>query len=125
MANPDKVLSDAGKNAVMQEEYYDLYDVITATDDGSWIDAAGAESILIENVETSLVGTLKLGGSNATTIPANTADGVDLNADIADGYTEYSIANGDVIPRYIKLHVDAYTSGTSVIKLKIRKRVMA
>jgi hypothetical protein len=109
-------------NSPVIETRYDVYDSIDATNDGEWIDIAGAIALVIENVESSFVGTLKLGGSEASSAPANTADGIDLNADIADGFTEYSIYNGDVLPRFIKLHVHAYTSGTSVVKIKVVKR---
>jgi hypothetical protein len=89
-----------------------------AITNGEWLDASGmgAMSIHISGITTA---TVEVDGSNAPTIPANTAHEIKLNTvDItADQMVALTLSM-----RWLKVRIPAYTSGTINAYLEARYR---
>ena len=106
------------------EEMRMLYDAHAATDDGVWLDMKGVELLQAQVGGSSPVGTVLISGSYGTdskfTIPANSSDGDYTIATITNGGQD--ITRGFDIPRYVKVHLSAFTSGTFDVFLKIVRK---
>ena len=82
-----------------------LLDAVGAVNDGVWIDTYGYDQVSIQ-VNGITTATVKIHGSNKLTIPANTAHEVERVSLTADGEVIY-----DVLPRWMKARVSAWTAG--------------
>lgn len=117
-----KTYHASGKLGISEQAVV-AYTTHGATDDGEWFDASGATSIIVDVGGSSPSDTVRISGSNGTdadlTIPADSADGNTL-LDITNGDTgelqEYQLT------RYIKVHLQAFSSGTITVLIKMVKR---
>lgn len=97
-----------------------LYSGASAADDGEWMNTSGwiSVEIIFDEVSDSV---LSIGGSNAATAPANSADGTDIaTALTADGTITLQQHQ---IPRFIKPHLSTVNSGTANATMKVVKYV--
>ncbi len=95
-----------------------LYSAASAADDGEWMDTSGWQSvqIIFDEVSDSV---FSVGGSNAATAPANSADGTDIvTALTADGVITLQQHQ---IPRFIKPHLSTVNSGTANATMKVTR----
>ena len=90
------------------QEQASLYDGAVATDNGEWFSTAGMQSINnLTTIETTA--TVSIDGSNETTVPSNATDGIPIVSDVtATGFTALEV---DDLPRWIKIHIHAWTAG--------------
>lgn len=101
------------------EEQSAVIDAAGAAADGEWFSAAGIEEMNIE-VTISNTATVSIDGSNAATVPANSTDGFAIVSDVtATGTTTLEKKQ---IPRWMKIHVHAWTSGTVDVDVVRRRR---
>ena len=99
------------------EDYSVLYSGAVATDDGEWFSCAGIESLGIMTTGIT-TGTVRMSGSNDATVPADTADGFTINDQTADGFATYEQHE---LPRWVKIHVHAWTTGTFIVTINRRR----
>lgn len=91
-----------------------------ATSDGVWVDARDWESLLA-HVTIATTATVIINGSNASTIPDDTAHGITLaTALTATGIFTLEAHN---IPRWVKIRISSWGSGNVDVDFKVRKRV--
>lgn len=93
-----------------------MLDAETAVADGHWVDVSDYDELSLD--VTMGVGTLQVRGANQPVVPADTAVGRAIGADItASGMVQIAIR-----PRWIKVQVSADTSGTHNAWLIARHR---
>lgn len=100
------------------EQTVTAYTAHGATDDGEWFDAKGAKGLAVAVSGTSPVGTITVSGSNAETIPADTADGATINS--ATNGTSIFVDEHEMC-RWIKVHLSAYTGGDFTVELNLKR----
>lgn len=112
-----RIVSQGSHGTTVISEDYDLYVSQASADDGVWMDTAGWETITVW-VDIGTTGTVKIGGSSAATIPANSADGTDIKTNLtADGF--FTIQKHE-IPRWVKVHAHA-TSDTITCGMRVTR----
>ena len=99
---------------------YHPFDAEVAVSVGEWVDARDWESLLA-HVTIETTATVIINGSNASTIPANSAHGITLASALTA--TGIFTLEAKEIPRWVKIRVSAWTSGDVDVDFKIRKRV--
>lgn len=99
------------------EDYSVLYTGAVATDDGEWFSTRGVESLVVVTSGIT-TGTVRISGSNDATIPANSADQNTIADQTADAVTSYEQHE---LPRWVKIHVHAWTTGTFIVTVKRRR----
>lgn len=102
----------------MVEEQSSVYNAATATDNGEWFSTAGVTSL---NILTTIsnTATVSIDGSNETTVPTDATDGVPIVSDLTA--TGFTALEGDDLPRWVKIHIHAYTSGNVDVDVKRRR----
>lgn len=99
----------------MQVEYAILESGVAGTSTGVWFDASDtiALGVIVSGLTT---GTIQIHGSNAATIPANASAGIQIKTAItANGV--FTLDRHE-IPKWVKVMVQAHSSGTVVIAAK-------
>ena len=99
------------------EDHGHLLVGVTATGDGEWFDCQGVKelNILVAGLTT---GTVQLIGSNATKIPADSTHGTTIKTTTTNKQLGLK---AEEIPRWAKVRVSAYTSGTINVSVKRRR----
>ncbi len=95
--------------------YASLYSAQGATDDGVWFDTRGAHALCVE-VNGITTATVRLSGSNDSTIPSDANDETTHTDITADGFIKL---DRHEIPRWVKIHVHAWTSGSIDVDVKM------
>ena len=95
-----------------------IYNASAATDDGVWFNTLGYKTLHIIIVGASWTGTVSVGGSNADTIPANSADGFEMDVtssgvDTEIMYDQYQMA------QWMKIHHSARSAGSVTVEAKV------
>lgn len=83
-----------------------MIDARAATDNGVWLSTDGYDQVTF-HVDGITTATVTINASNAPTIPANSTAGVVRASLTADGEVIY-----DVLPRWMKCAITAWTTGT-------------
>ncbi len=104
-----------GTKYVMDPDFghFTLIDGAVATTDGAWVDVGRYSkcSIHVDGITTA---TVTINGSNAQTIPADSANGDAIGSSItADGWVSL-----DPLPRWLKARVTVWSSGTVRVDVK-------
>lgn len=98
---------------------YDAYDTAGGTTNGEWFSCAGVDNVLVEFDESNTAG-ITISGSNAATVPANSAHGLIIGSEItSDAWTEIEAKD---LPRWLKVRITTATSGTVTVGVKTRGR---
>lgn len=94
--------------------HYKLLDTIGALDNGVWISVFEFRSGLLHFVTVGgTVGlTVQVRGSNAPTLPANSAHAAQVGSDQVFATATETVLSIDNCPRWIKARVSAWTAGT-------------
>lgn len=108
--------SSYGRYAWTHEEIVPLYTNHTTTDNGTWLDMSGAQSVMVV-VNGITTGTVNLRGFNSgTTAPAASEHGEELKSALtADGV--WSLERKE-IPRWVKVYISAGSNITLDVDLK-------
>ena len=84
-----------------------FYTAQATADDGEWLSTAGWQSLFLI-VDLGASDVITVGGSNASTIPANSSDGIAIASTItADGVLALERHQ---LPKYIKVHASTVTN---------------
>ena len=99
------------------EDHGHLLVGVTATDNGKWFDCQGVKelNVLVDGISTA---TVQLIGSNATKIPADNTHGTTIKKITTN--TQMTLKEEE-IPRWAKVRVTAYSSGTINASVKRRR----
>lgn len=108
------------RSGLTVESLFHPFAAEVATSNGEWVSALGWQSVIVD-VQIQTTANVAFRGSNAATVPANSAHGFELKTAVSStGLFELEEFE---MPRWIKVRIATWGSGTVDVDMKVRALV--